>query len=235
MKLYVLPVESACTANCAYCITKYRKYPNSLLKFAELEKILSENRFDKIEITGGGEPSLHPKIKDIIQSCCQVTPTQIYTNGNLVLGELPQNLISVCLSRAHYDDTENERIMGVRYDMEKFAGLPVKLSLMMHKSGVSTEDETIKYLNWAKKHAQKVVIRQLFEYEDDGYSDFYKREFVPTIGLFENSNFVFERLENGNRTFDFDGLEVEIEERACACENDNPVLHATGELAKGWD
>lgn len=37
-----------------------------------------------------------------------------------------------------------------------------------------------------------------------------------------------------NPHLDWNSLDVEFEFRTCACELDNPVLHADGRLYKGW-
>jgi hypothetical protein len=152
----------------------------------------------------------------------------------LETGHLPKDLKQICLSRAHYDDEQNYRLMGIRYNMDKFIGLPLKLSLMIHKSGISTERELSKYISWGKKFTKNVVIRQLFEYDNEMYQKYYKKEFVPTSKIFVDDIYPQKRLENGNRLVTFDGIEVEIEEVSCACESTNPVLHANGKLSAGW-
>lgn len=235
MKLYVIPTENLCNARCAFCITKYRHYKNNFLNLDRLKEILSKNNFEKIEITGGGEPSLHPKINSILDVCTQKCPTQIYTNGHLILSSKPKNLIYICLSRAHYDDDRNQQIMSVRYDLNKFLRLhvPLKFSLLVHRSGISTPEGIWQYILWAKDKAQKIVIRQLFSYDLPEYQRFYEKEFVPIVNLsFRNLN---GKLVNGNMVYEINGVEVEIEQRSCACENIDPVLHASGRLAPGWE
>jgi len=233
MKLYVIPIERNCNGKCPFCITRFRDYKNHLLKTDRLREVLENNEFEKIEITGGGEPSVHPKIFEIIKLCKSYAPTQIYTNGSLNFDSKQNELTKICLSRAHYNDSENQRIMGIKYDIRKYKGLPVKLSLMIHKSGISTEAEVLKYVEWAKNRSDSIVIRQLFKYQEPGYIAFYNEEFVPTAELFKNLK--GSRLENGNRSLKIKNVEVEIEERTCSCESQNPVLHADSVLAEGWE
>jgi MoaA/NifB/PqqE/SkfB family radical SAM enzyme len=235
MKLYVLATGSNCNAHCKFCITKYRNLPNDLLDISKLKKVLRENQFEKIEITGGGEPGLHPKINEIVEICSSYAPTQIYTNGTYKPQGATKNLIAICISRAHHDQQENRRIMGVDSDLAyyKRLGLPIKLSLILHQSGVHTEPEIINYLDWAKDFASKVVIRQLFEYQGGRYRKMYQKEFLASQEFLQGYRCF--RLGNGNREIDYKGLLVEVEERTCACENENPVLYANGKLMEGWE
>ncbi len=233
MKLYVLPIGSRCNARCPYCITRFRKLEDSILDIDVLTDVLNKNKYDRIEITGGGEPSLHPQINKIIDICSRNCPTNIYTNG-LYNPKNPD--VQVCLSRAHHEDAINEEIMGVHYDMDKYGDQTnLKLSLILHKSGISTLADLEKYFVWARKYAKKVVIRQLFEYEDPGYDRYYAREYVSSPELAEElgQRFPF-KIIDGNYFFDLDGLTVEFEGRSCACETTNPVLGADGKLRGGW-
>lgn len=233
MKLYVLPIGSKCNARCSYCITKFRKLKNTVLDVDKLKKVLADNSFDRVEITGGGEPSLHPEIDKIVQICVDKCPTNIYTNGSY---DSKTDKARVCLSRAHHIDKENERIMGVRYNIAKYSHcLGLKLSLILHKSGISTLTEFLEYLNWAKKYASKVVVRQLFEYDDVSYSDYFRKQHVSTEDMARELGRIYQpELREGNYFFDIDGLEIEFEGRSCACETNNPVLGADGVLREGW-
>lgn len=233
MKLYVLPIGSACNANCPYCITKFRRMKNAVLSIEELEKVLASSNYDKIEITGGGEPSLHPEIEQIVKICVKGCPVNIYTNGNYNPTNSNQQ---ICLSRAHYDDVLNNQIMGVKYDIQKYKNIfNLKLSLMLHKNGICTLAELEKYLTWAQQIAIKVVVRQLFEYEDENYRDYFAREYVSSVDMAEAFGVQHDyKLVEGNYFFNVDGLVVEFEGRSCACEDDNPVLGADGVLRNGW-
>jgi molybdenum cofactor biosynthesis enzyme MoaA len=198
-----------------------------------LEAVLATNRFEKIEITGGGEPSLHQDVEKIVRICADHCPTQIYTNGNYT--PLASELL-ICLSRAHYNDENNETIMGVNYDIAKYSNPKnLKLSLMLHQSGISNTAEVLKYLKWAKKYASKVVVRQLFEYEGARYAKYYASEYVSSIQIAEELAKSYKpKIVEGNYFFDIDGLEVEFECRACACEDTNPVFGADNRLVNGW-
>jgi len=230
MKLYVIPVEKDCNGSCKFCITKFRDLKKGFLKLDDL-KVLDGLDVDKIEITGGGEPFLHSEIGEIIERCCNKSKTQVYTNGLLVpkLDSL-QMLEYLCVSRAHYLDKENKKIMGVDYNFVKFRKLnvPIKLSLLVHKSGIYTVEEVKKYLDWAiVNNVRKVVIRQLFE-------EFMREEHVSSEKMFKEMKVLDFKLVNGNPVIDYNGMEVEFEIR-CSCEAREPVLHADGNIVEGWE
>ncbi len=237
MKLYVIPIETACNAYCNFCITKFRKHAQKeILDLKDLRKTLEKQSLEKIEITGGGEPMLHPAIEKIIDVCSEKAKTQLYTNGFLVRSANNLSKLEyLCISRMHQNDDENQRIMGISYDFNNILELNVniKLSLLLHKSGISSLLELRNYLEWAmnKKNVKKVVVRQLFDYDLKGRLG---SEFVSTEKLFNNMHVKNYKIIDGNPIFNFKNLEVEFECRSCSCEVQNPVLHADGRLYGGW-
>ncbi len=122
MKFYVIPVETKCQGKCDFCITKHRpRFNSEFLNIKKLDKINSFKNIDKIEITGGGEPSLHPDLENIIKICSKFNNSSIYTNGYLnpsIVGNT-----EIVVSRVHYNDKINEKIMGVKYNFNKFKKL----------------------------------------------------------------------------------------------------------------
>ncbi|MEK6926650.1 MAG: radical SAM protein [Nanoarchaeota archaeon] len=233
MKLYVLPLESFCNANCSFCITKFRDISDSqYLKLNDLENVLNNFEFSSIEITGGGEPLLHPEIKDISLRCIENATTQLYTNGEFVKKiKGAQGLSYLCLSRAHHDDRKNFRIMKIHYNIDSVfdTGFSVKTSLLLHKSGINNAESLKEYFDWANfKGAKKVVVRQLFDHD---YKGKLEGEFISSLDM--ASKFESEIGEK-SAYLSWKGMDVEFELRSCACEMDNPVLHADGELYRGW-
>jgi len=233
MKLYVIPVATMCNASCRYCITKSRKHcAREFLEISDLKDELERIKPKEIEITGGGEPFLHPKINEIIAECSKIAKTQIYTNGsrlNLLRPDL--NLNYLCISRAHHLDNLNEKIMGIKSPSKDFekVSYPIKFSLLLHKSGISTTKDLEGYLNWARNiGAKKVVVRQLF----DGLPE---EEFISTERFFQDLNITDFKLNKGNPVFHQGELEVEFEFRSCSCESKNPILHSDGKTRREWD
>jgi len=232
MKLYVMPVEKACDAKCSWCSTNFRDHYGAFLDPEVLETIPGD--FEKIEITGGGEPTLHKQIDRIIALCSQKAKTQMYTHGEHLSKIKNLDLLStLCVSIAHHDLDKNRQIMDITPDLETISqlGIPVKFSLLLHKSGISQKSEFLGYIEWAKQYAGKVVVRQIFEEHRDPLED----EFVSSEALFNSLNITDYRLTpHESPLFSYGNLEVEIEHRTCACELDNPVIHADGNMYRGW-
>ena len=237
MKLYVLPVERVCPASCPWCITDFREpiVKEEYLSVGKLKNALAGTEYEKIEITGGGEPTLHPRICEIIGFCSDAARTQMYTCGaNLRKVSNLSRLSSLCVSVAHYDEIRNHQIMGVNpdFDFLKSLNSRIKFSLLLHKSGISKKEEVLRYIEWAKDYADSVVIRQLFEHD---YKNKLIDEFVSSESLFLGGSIgEYKTTPQGNPVFSVDDLEVEVEYRSCACEMNNPVLHADGRLYRGW-
>ena len=238
MKLYVIPVETACNASCNFCITRFRKHAQKeILDLGDLKKALEKQILEKIEITGGGEPMLHPEIEKVIDICSEKAKTQLYTNGFLA-GTLHNSskLEYLCISRMHQKEDENQRIMGISYDFSNILELDasIKLSLLLHKSGISDLPGLKDYLEWAagRRNIKKVVVRQLFSQD---YKGKLNSEFISTQKLCNDAHIKNYKIINGNPAFNFKNLEVEFEYRSCSCEIQNPVLHADGKLYRGWD
>jgi molybdenum cofactor biosynthesis enzyme MoaA len=232
----VIPLESQCNAKCPYCINQFRNLGTSILDVDTLEKCLdSFNQLEAIEITGGGEPTLHPQINKIIDLCTKKTRTQLYSNGKLI-HQIPlktlENLHPLCISRAHYDPAINERIMGVNYDEQIFSqGLDIKISSVLFSEGISYPEDVEKYITWAKGKARKIVFRPLFE--DVNYSEKVREKIIPLETFIQY--FDLKIIEGKNPKKNIEGIEVEFEIRSCSCENTNPILHANGKLNYTWN
>jgi len=239
MKLYIVPVENECNAICPCCITKLKKETGfgNRLDVKHLEKI-KDLDLDKIEITGGGEPFMHKRIAEIISSCIDKAPTQVYTNGSFVIqrGARLRKLLYLCLSRMHYDEKKNFKLMGVRYRMLDMQHLftPIKMSVVLMKGGISDARELRRYFSWANDvvGAKAVVVRQMFDYE---YPTDVQKRFVSSQKIFDDLCISdYTTNEQGNIIFRSKKMQVEIETRSCACEAINPVMRADGKIYKGW-
>lgn len=232
MKLYVMPTKTKCNGSCDFCITDFRDLKGKqFLSIGNLEKGLEGLDLDKIEITGGGEPLLNPNITGIINKCAEKAFTQLYTNGGLAEKTDLGNLNVLCLSRAHYDNKRNQEIMGVEYDLESIQrrNLPIKFSLLLHRSGIDSVRGIKKYLDWAKEQdACKVVVRQMMPHN---YSEKISDEFVVAYTLFRELNpRIFERVEEGAE-FYWKGMDVSFKHSPCDC-NEQIFLHPDGRVGK---
>lgn len=244
MKLYVIPVAAYCNAKCFFCVTKLTPQ----LKMAELLSLdsfsqLQTFKFEKIEITGGGDPLLHPKINQIIHGLSSLAPTQLYTNGLALkkLSPISQKLLSkLCISRAHYNPVVNSKLMGVLINNDEYLRqispqVSLKMSAVLCRSGLNSKAEITNYIKWAiSLGAKEVVFRKLFDlkhspkYEDEANVDLNQIIF----DLKKHHQLVASSQEKVN--FIVLGLPVEIELRSCACELTNPVLRPNGKLYSGW-
>jgi molybdenum cofactor biosynthesis enzyme MoaA len=243
MKLYVIPVQNQCNANCIFCITKYRQETGfgEYLSLSDIPKI-KNFALDKIEITGGGEPLLHPKINTIIEILSQNAATQIYTNGILLtcLSETALHALNkICISRAHYDQTVNHRIMRLMSDDNNIKRISkkvdVKMSAVLCRSGVNSQKEITKYMRWAVSvGAKEVVFRRMFEF--DYPKDIKERENLPLDKVIADLKQNYEVINEDEDKIYFSvfGLPVEIELRSCDCELTNLVLRPNGKLYVGW-
>lgn len=223
MKVYVIPVEKICNGKCKFCITKFRKTINSdFLEPTKLKHLSKFQNITKIEITGGGEPSLHPKINEIINLCVKIAKTSIYTNGTL---NPPLNKdLEICLSRIHYDNNINELLMGIKYNLKKFKFNTVKLSLILHKEGINSPEEIIKYLSWAKaNHIQKVVIRKI-AFNNDWHSYEIAKKYSVEI-----ENKIINQIKNNFGNF------VEFDLASCNLNNADLILRSDGKIYLDWD
>ena len=243
MKLYIIPIQTRCNASCTFCITRYRQESGwgETLNLSSLDQIKNLD-IEKIEITGGGEPLLHPQINEIIQKSCDKVFTQLYTNGKL-LNKLTLKsfrcLNKLCISRAHFDSRENQKLMGIDIrdqDLIPFIKkVKTKFSLVLTLSGISTYDDIIKYIDWVSSvGGQEIVIRRMFIFD---YPSSIKNEtnidLDKIIGQLK-SNFKVESETDEKIFFVIHKIPVEIELRSCDCELNHPILRPNGKLYFGW-
>lgn len=231
MKLYVVPVEKICNAHCDFCITKVRIKTGVLcdkdyLNVSCLEDCLNRRDIHRIEITGGGEPTLHPDIDKIIDICTSKAKTQMYTNGALAFRvKKLEKLSNLSISRAHHLDSENERIMGISYEvLPLIKRVPIKLSLMLCKQGVSDVANFRDYLDWASSLGiKKVVVREMFNLDYGGNNE----QYVSIVDFFNKLGVKQYNFSGRNPIYGRDNLEIEFE-------FPEMTLHADGIIRRGW-
>lgn len=106
--LYVHPTRIKCNKACSFCISKQQinvddSYPEFLdfIPPTTLGPIISSTTIHKIEITGGGEPTLNPNLPYIISALKPANKTiKLYTNG-ILLVKLPKFVIdTITISRS---------------------------------------------------------------------------------------------------------------------------------------
>ena len=244
MKAYITPIENSCNANCTFCIThsKMETKFGHVLDLDNLEKLEKLADIDCFEVSGGGEPLLHPQINQILAWCVQRKPTILYTNGSLIKHldlETVKKLRKLTISQHHYSPAGRQSVMGIPLDSQTLArfiiaGVPVRLTLVLVKNGIGNATELEKYLDWAKLiGVQEVQVRQLFDFD---YDQKIQNDFVSTeIVLHDLCTLHHLQVKRGKyRTLNWKGLPVEFEGSKCACADGVPNLRANGLLYQGW-
>ena len=127
-RLYVIPVKYECNADCTFCITEEAKLhpafsavkewltPESTEAFCQQ---FAKLKIKEVEVTGGGEPFLNPKLQQILNHFKEAWPdlkVKIYTNGFLL--KPLYGLDEVNISRAHDDTVKNNEIFRTKHPID---------------------------------------------------------------------------------------------------------------------
>jgi molybdenum cofactor biosynthesis enzyme MoaA len=224
-KVYVVPVQDNCNCNCTFCISKtrgYNKHPSIMQMddcfFRSLETLKSLN-IKKVEITGGGEPTIHKDLQVIINYLrdylkgCYI---KLYTNGRL---EVPiQNVDEINISMAHIDDDINKQIM--RYNDSKKALEIIKfykqytdrlrLSIPIISGAIDSTKKMNALIASTKQYITEYVVRTLY----DGTLD----------------------IEKNYADFDINNPIVRMEKDNCLCDfKDRLIMWSDNHLYTNWD
>jgi pyruvate-formate lyase-activating enzyme len=144
-------VTDVCPAKCAFCCNPGKGLTLDPKKFIDdFQEITSKVAVDEVYFTGG-EPMLH---WDLIKQCLPVIkcPALINTMG-LNLHKIDE-LVSISLSRHHWDHDINNQILGVKHTPEyvrRFAGPKhgSNVTTNIIKGYVDTADKMRKMMDWA--------------------------------------------------------------------------------------
>jgi len=158
-----------CNAQCSFC--EYMDDANSfdLIKYKEVLLYLKEHiRIHKINFTGG-EPTLNWKLfnqvinvtREIFPKVYLVLNTNGYNLQKLFDEDIYKQIDSISLSRHHYDDNKNIEILKthapseelIKYAISKIGETSEKIHLTCNlvKNYIDSDEEAIKYLEWAAK------------------------------------------------------------------------------------
>jgi molybdenum cofactor biosynthesis enzyme MoaA len=189
-KVYIVPIEKQCNCNCTFCISKVRDYnkKESIMKlnnqFFDTLQTLKELKVNKVEITGGGEPTIHldlQRIIDYIRMYLNDCHIKIYTNGR---EQVPiNNVDEINISLASIDDEINRLIMRykdtksileiIRFYSDYTNNL--RLSIPIIKGSVDNADKLMDIIEKTKPYVSSYVLRTLYEGTpnmDKEYADF---------------------------------------------------------------
>lgn len=186
-KVYVVPVQQQCNCDCTFCISKSRHYDKnpSVMpidnNFFESLEILKQLNIKKVEITGGGEPTLHKDLQAIIDyirlylNNCYI---KIYTNGRL---QVPiNNVDEINLSIANTNDDINRQIMRYKdtkkiLDIIKFYSQytsKLRLSVPIIKDSIDNKNKMINLIKETEQYVAEYVVRTLYDGTPDILSRF---------------------------------------------------------------
>jgi molybdenum cofactor biosynthesis enzyme MoaA len=189
-KVYVIPIQNDCNCNCQFCISKVRNYQkeSSIMKadinFLTCLELIKKLEVKKIEITGGGEPTLNDNLQSIIDLFKIHLPKsyiKLYTNGRL---EMPlHNLDEINISIADINDINNKEIMGYK-DTKKLLDIikfyrsltpKLRLSIPIIKGAIDNEQKMKTLVDKTQKYIDEYVVRTLYDGTYDissWYADF---------------------------------------------------------------
>ncbi len=212
-KCYIIPVQNACNCDCIFCISKSRNYDkkDELLKvdnkFIENIQLLKRRNIKKFEITGGGEPLIHPDIELIVSIIKRIIPDsyiKLYTNGFIL--KTIEGIDEVNLSIISDNDEINALFMDpknnipfnqrIMYFRENYPSSKLRLSIPLIKGGVDNIEKLDALIKNTTQIVDEYVVRTLYPHSLI-YSDSYV-EFP-----INNKKVIYEK---DNDVSDFDGL-----------------------------
>ena len=129
--LPVIPITSACNLDCPICYTINKNegaFHISLDEFARILEVIRNNDPDmKIINLTGGEPTMHPKLTQIIRLCHEagIHRVTISTHGlpfiknEAMLQELADLQARIVLSFDSFDEETNKKMVGARIHSSK--------------------------------------------------------------------------------------------------------------------
>lgn len=220
-KCYIIPVAKACNADCIFCVTNTYHTKSASTYMPTSNKL--ESTFEQLyaagvryyEITGGGEPTLHPKLKEISNAIKTLGGVHIklYTNGIFLKPEFHVDELNI--SRCSLDENNNQKLMRYKHGKKSLINIlenardlgykNVRLSIPIIKDGIETIEQAKEIICAVKKLITGIVFRPLYIDTPNRYSLFVNN-FDPTAWEIELRNFI-----NKQRI----DLNIEIDSIAC--------------------
>ncbi|WP_413799872.1 radical SAM protein [Streptomyces iranensis] len=176
-KCYVVPVAVRCNARCVFCATlEYR--PNASTELMDEQGVeqrvamLVEAGATRFEVTGGGEPTLHPRLSSILHTIRSAGGQYIklYTNASRLPPRLDIDQLNV--SRAHFDPDKNQAIMhlaGGSKSLEELIARArrggygfIRLSVPLIRGGIDSLTAAAAFLERLTGLVEGVVFRPLY-------------------------------------------------------------------------
>lgn len=212
-KCYIIPVQNTCNCDCTFCISKSRNYDkkDEFLKvdnkFIENIRLLKRRNIKRFEITGGGEPLIHPDIELIVSIIKRIIPDsyiKIYTNGFIL--KTIEGIDEVNLSLVSNNDEINNTFMNpknnitfnqrIMYFRENYPLSKLRLSIPLIKGGIDNIEKLDALIKNTTQIIDEYVVRTLYPHSliyNDSYVEF----------PINNKKVIYEK---DNDVSDFDGL-----------------------------
>ncbi|MGI6484448.1 MAG: radical SAM protein [Candidatus Dojkabacteria bacterium] len=207
-------VDDFCNADCKFCVAQLRYenvakiYKKETIKntneyYKRLDKVLTKLEPLNLSVSlTGGEPTASPKLLGILELLEKhnMRKRTITTNGSYLLhkinGEsildllIKYNFDHLNISKTHYDDNINRKIMRYRegycsnedlariilYALER--KLRPRLSCLLLKSGISTMQDIENYIQFYEKLGiDNVIFRELMDYDEKSMSNIEKMKY----------------------------------------------------------
>ncbi|NEE20621.1 radical SAM protein [Streptomyces sp. SID7499] len=191
----LLPVASACQARCSFCFSSASissdqapaRVPwDAVTTWLERARAAGAER---AVITGGGEPTLIPFDQQLrlVSACSAAFPKVVLITNAHTLAKGPHTdradrlaalsaagLSVLAVSRHHYDDAANERLMMLRTpvgsvidtwreERDRWPQLRMRLICVLQHGGVADAAELADYLSWAAAQGiEEVCFKELY-------------------------------------------------------------------------
>lgn len=195
--------SSRCNAHCNFCIAELRYFHDGVdyIKPAIKDDTTYFNRLrlmletvkplkPSVSITGG-EPTIDPRLPEILKILIEynVRKRTLTTNGSGLLTKIKDSNDTVLdrlidyklqhlnISRAHYKEEDNNRIMDINngfsndqlkevISIANANKIRTRLSCVLLKGEIDSLEKMIEYLNWAESMGvDNVIFRQLMEFD----------------------------------------------------------------------
>jgi len=151
-----------CNGTCSWCVEKKGYHPENKDSLDKLyEVILSTKKKNVILL--GGEPTLYPNIKELIDLLSQAGKNvYLTTNGSLLKNDFYKNLTNLSglnVSIHHFDLYKNQEIVGINIDKKdlyltfsklKNHNVKIRLNCNLIDSYIDSEEVLYKYIDFAK-------------------------------------------------------------------------------------
>ncbi len=224
-----ISVTDRCNMSCLYCMpfnnTKWFNQDN-ILNFEQIiriTKILSKLGIEKIKITGG-EPTVRPKIEDLIKSlsCIEnIKSISMTTNGLLLKDKLKHlkesGLRKITISLDTFNEKRFEAITGISgglakvmqsIDLAQIEGFEVKINTVIIKGW--NEHEILKFAEFAKDKELVVKFIEFMPLDGTGIWNqdlvYSKKEMIEQINTHSVRKIVplFNEKSDPARLYSFD-------------------------------